>query len=83
MSEPANTQTPSPVEGGGEKGATTLEYVMLLGLITAMVIAVLNLLYPSAGRDIESLVNAWGDRLARQIAGDKISKSDPNTWQAE
>ena len=53
---------------------------MLLGLITAMVIAVLNFLYPSAGRDIESLVNAWGERLAGQIAGEQISAQTGEAW---
>ena len=43
---------------------------MLTGLIAAMAIYVLSLFYTRD--DIESLVNAWGDLLAKQVAGDRI-----------
>jgi Flp pilus assembly pilin Flp len=69
------------VEGGASDdiGAAMIEYVMILGFITALVIFIFRLLYPSAGQDIESLVNAWGDKLATQIAGDKMEKSS-DAW---
>jgi len=63
-----------------EAGAAFVEYVMLLGLITAVIVFFLTLVYPSVGDDIESLVNAWGDRLATQIAGDKISEATEDAW---
>ena len=63
-----------------EAGAATIEYIVLLGFITAMILFLLGLLYPSAGKSIETLVNEWGDRLATQIAGDKITKEDSNAW---
>jgi len=63
-----------------EAGAAMIEYVMLLGFITALVVFLFSLLYPSAGRDIESLVNAWGEKLATQIAGDKIDDSSEDAW---
>ena len=53
---------------------------MILGFITALVIFLFSLLYPSAGKDIETLVNQWGDKLATQIAGDKISKDNEDAW---
>ncbi|MGH9336673.1 MAG: hypothetical protein ACRD21_23280, partial [Vicinamibacteria bacterium] len=59
----------------GQAGAVMIEYVMILGFVTAMVIFLFSLLYPSAGQDIESLINAWGDKIARQIAGDKMDNS--------
>jgi len=64
----------------GEAGAAMIEYVMILGFITALVIFLFSLLYPSAGKDIETLVNQWGDKLATQIAGDKISKDNEDAW---
>ncbi len=69
-------------EGGTarEAGAAAIEYVMLLGFITATILFLLGLLYPNAGKSLETLVNEWGHRLATQIAGDKITKDDPNTW---
>ncbi len=63
-----------------ESGAATVEYVMILGLSAAMMIMVLKLLYPSVGPDIESLINAWGDRLATQIAGDEMTKQNSSDW---
>lgn len=63
-----------------ESGAATVEYFMILGLVAAMMILVLKLLYPSAGQDIESLINAWGDRLATQIAGEKMTKQNQQAW---
>jgi hypothetical protein len=53
------------------KGQATVEYVMIAGLVAALTIYVLSLFY--TGKDIESLVNAWGDSLARQVAGDRIN----------
>ncbi len=67
-------------ERAREAGAATIEYIVLLGFITAMILFLLGLLYPSAGKSIETLVNEWGDRLATQIAGDKITKEDSNAW---
>ncbi len=63
-----------------ESGAATVEYVMILGLAAAMMIMVLKLLYPSVGPDIESLINAWGDRLATQIAGDEMTSENSSDW---
>ena len=61
-------------------GAATFEYVMLLGFITALVLFLFGLLYPSAGDDFETLINAWGDKLATQIAGDKIDDSTSDAY---
>jgi Flp pilus assembly pilin Flp len=66
-------------EKSDDAGAALIEYVMILGFVTALVIFLFRLLYPSAGQDIESLVNAWGDKLATQIAGDKIEESS-DAW---
>ena len=63
-----------------EAGAAMIEYIMLLGFITAVIVFLFKLLYPSAGKDIETLVNQWGDKLATQIAGDKISKGNEDAW---
>jgi Flp pilus assembly pilin Flp len=62
-----------------DEGAAMIEYVMILGFITALVIFFFGLLYPAAGEDIETLLNAWGDRLAGQIAGDPID-ADSDAW---
>ena len=64
---------------GAESGAAMIEYVMILGFVTALVIFFFSLLYPSAGQDIETLINAWGDKLATQIAGDKMDESS-DAW---
>ena len=53
---------------------------MILGFITALVIFLFSLLYPAAGQDIETLINAWGDKLATQIAGDKIDEGNTDSW---
>jgi Flp pilus assembly pilin Flp len=63
-----------------ESGAAMIEYVMILGFITALVIFLFGLLYPSAGQDIETLVNAWGDKLATQIAGDRMDEDSSDAW---
>ena len=76
MSEPS-------VRGRREEGAVAIEYVMILGFITAAIIFFFRLLYPAAGQDIESLINAWGDRLAAQIAGEEISKSTEDAWGSD
>jgi Flp pilus assembly pilin Flp len=68
-----------PLGSDGEAGAVLIEYVMILGFVTAMILFLMGLLYPSAGQDIESLINAWGDKLATQIAGDKIDKNS-DAW---
>jgi Flp pilus assembly pilin Flp len=65
-----------------EAGAATVEYVLVLGFITALVLFLFGLLFPSAGKDFETLVNQWGDKLATQIAGDEISPSS-DAWGAE
>ena len=64
----------------GEEGAAMIEYVMLLGFITALVIFLFSLLYPSAGEDVETLVNEWGDKIATQIAGDKITSATESAF---
>ena len=66
--------------GSGEIGAAMIEYVMLLGFITALIVFLFSLLFPSAGKDIETLVNQWGDKIATEIAGNKISKSNTDAW---
>jgi hypothetical protein len=53
---------------------------MILGFITALVIFFFGLLYPAAGQDIETLINAWGDKLATQIAGDKMDEGNADSW---
>jgi Flp pilus assembly pilin Flp len=63
----------------GESGAAMIEYVMLLGFITALVLFLFGLLFPSAGKDFETLVQQWGDKLATQIAGDEMSESS-DAW---
>jgi Flp pilus assembly pilin Flp len=68
-----------PLARDDEAGAVFIEYVMILGFVTAMILFLFSVLYPSAGQDIESLINAWGDKLATQIAGDKIDKSS-DAW---
>ncbi len=64
----------------GEIGAAMIEYVMLLGFITALIVFLFSLLFPSAGKDIETLVNQWGDKIATEIAGNKISKGNTDAW---
>ncbi len=63
----------------GESGAAMIEYVLILGFVTALVIFFFSLLYPAAGDDIESLINAWGDKIATEIAGDKMEESS-DAW---
>jgi len=53
---------------------------MILGFITALVLFLFGLLYPAAGEDIETLINAWGDKLATQIAGDKMDEGSSDSW---
>ncbi len=62
------------------EGAAMIEYVMILGFITALVIFFFGLLYPAAGQDIETLINAWGDKLATEIAGDKMDEGNTDSW---
>lgn len=69
-------------ERNGETGAAMIEYVLVLGFVTALIVFLFSLLYPSAGRDIETLVNQWGDKIATEIAGNKISK-DSGAWRLD
>ena len=65
-----------------EAGAATIEYFLILGLVTGMIIAFLGFLFPGGSRNFETLINAWGNRLATHIAGDKIdANSDGITDQ--
>ena len=57
-----------------------IEYVMLLGFLTAMILFLYSLLYPNGNDDIESLINAWGDKIATEIAGDKISSTTEDAY---
>jgi hypothetical protein len=59
-----------------ETGAVLVEYIMLLAFITAMVLFLLNVLYPKAGTDFDTLINQWGDKIAGEIAGDPITESN-------
>ena len=74
-----------PVDPGcsSETGAAFIEYVMLVGFITALIIFLFGLLYPNASQNLETLVNQWGDKIATEIAGDKISDSTQNAWGAD
>ena len=53
-----------------EKGQAAFEYVALLGMVAAASIAILSFFY--SGDDVESMIAAWGDALAQQVAGDRI-----------
>ena len=53
---------------------------MILGFITALVIFFFGLLYPAGGEDIETLINAWGDKIAAEIAGDKMDEGTSDSW---
>jgi Flp pilus assembly pilin Flp len=64
----------------GQSGAAMIEYVMILGFVTALVIFFFSLLYPAAGEDIETLINAWGDKIATEIAGDKMDEGNSDAW---
>ena len=66
-------------DGRSQAGAAMIEYVMILGFLTAMILFLFSLLYPSGGEDIESLINAWGDKIATEIAGDRMDK-DSTAW---
>ena len=63
----------------GERGAAAIEYVLVLAFITALVLFLFRLLFPSGGTDFETLVNRWGDKLATQIAGDEMKPSS-DAW---
>jgi len=69
-------------EQGSETGAAMIEYVMLTGFVTAVIVFLFTLLYPSAGKDIETLVNQWGDKIATEIAGSRISKNS-DAWRED
>lgn len=75
-------ESPARRSRAREVGAAMIEYVMLLGFITSLIVFLFALLYPSAGKDIETLVNQWGNKIATEIAGDKISKSNDDAWGA-
>ena len=73
-----------------EAGAALIEYIMLLGLVTAMVLFLMKLLYPTeagtlmnVNKSFETLINQWGDKIATQVAGDKISKDNEDAWGAD
>jgi hypothetical protein len=59
-----------------EKGAGALEYLMLMGMVAALMILSLGFFY--SREDIESLVGAWGEALAEQVAGERIGASGPH-----
>ncbi len=63
-----------------EAGAVLVEYVMLLGFVTALVLFLMKLLYPNANTNFETLINQWGDKIATEIAGDKISEDNEDAW---
>jgi Flp pilus assembly pilin Flp len=63
-----------------ESGAAMIEYVMILGFITALVLFLFRLLYPSGAQDIETLINAWGDKLGREIAGDRMDDTTEDAY---
>ena len=64
-----------------ETGAVMIEYVMILGFVTALIVVLYGLLYPAGADDIETLINAWGDKLARQVAGDEIGNHTPDALE--
>lgn len=42
--------------GGGESGQTTTEYLMILGLLTAIIVAVTGIIVPFMGNAITRMV---------------------------
>jgi Flp pilus assembly pilin Flp len=78
----------APRRGGStknEEGAAMIEYVLILGLVTALVAFFFTVFYPAGGDDLESMINRWGDKLATEIAGspdpqDRMGKGNPNAW---
>lgn len=66
-----------------EEGAVLIEYVMIVGLLTAMILFFLGLLFPSSGDDFETLVNQWGNKIATEIPGEKISPNTPGAYGAD
>jgi Flp pilus assembly pilin Flp len=52
-----------------ELGAAMIEYILILGLVTALVAFFFRVFYPAGGDDLESMINRWGDKLASEIAG--------------
>lgn len=66
-----------------EEGAVLIEYVMIVGLLTAMILFFLGLLFPSAGDDFETLVNRWGDKIATEIPGEKITPDTEDAYGAD
>ena len=57
-----------------------LDFVMV-GFVTALIVVLYGLLYPAGADDIETLINAWGDKLARQVAGDEIGNHTPDALE--
>jgi hypothetical protein len=56
-----------------------IEYILILGLVTALVAFFFKVFYPAGGEDLESMVNRWGDKLATEIAGDRMDE-DSDAW---
>jgi Flp pilus assembly pilin Flp len=52
-----------------EAGAAMIEYILILGLVTALVAFFFKVFYPAGGDDLESLINRWGNKLATEIPG--------------
>jgi Flp pilus assembly pilin Flp len=69
----------SGVRTENEDGAAMIEYVLILGLVTALVAFFFTVFYPAGGEDLESMINRWGDKLATEIAGDKMEESS-DAW---
>ena len=64
---------------GSDLGAAMIEYILILGLVTALVAFFFTVFYPAGGEDLESMINRWGDKLATEIAGDKMEESS-DAW---
>jgi Flp pilus assembly pilin Flp len=62
-----------------ESGAAMIEYILILGLVTALVAFFFTVFYPAGGEDLESMINRWGDKLATEIAGDRMEPSS-DAW---
>jgi Flp pilus assembly pilin Flp len=70
----------APMRGAStEEGAAMIEYILILGLVTALVAFFFTVFYPAGGDDLESMINRWGDKLATEIAGDRMDESS-DAW---
>jgi len=86
MSETRQLTTPTVNEPRGprrgastEAGAAMIEYILILGLVTALVAFFFKVFYPAGGDDLESMINRWGDKLATEIAGDRMDEGS-DAW---